>query len=58
VYSKSLLRSAFEAAVVIFAVAWLLNRAWELVKPLVPVIGVVVAVVVIRTLIMRRLRGW
>ncbi len=57
-YSKSLLRSALEAAFVIFAVAWLLNEAWQLVEPLVPVILAAIATVAVLKAISRRRNYW
>ncbi len=57
-YSKSLLRSALEAALVIFAVAWLLDRAWELVEPLLPVILAAIVTAAVLRAISRRRNYW
>lgn len=57
-FPKSWLRQLLEMAVGLVAVGLLLNWAWRLLRPLVPMLAVGVAVVSIATLLSRWRRYW
>ncbi len=55
---RSWLNRLFEAAVLLVIVALLLNWAWQLLRPLVPVLVVAGGIVAVGTLARRRYRQW
>lgn len=57
-FPKSWLRQLLDAAVGLVAVAMLLNWAWRLLQPLVPVLVVGAALVSIATVLNRWRRHW
>jgi xanthine/uracil permease len=57
-FPKSWLRQLLETAVGLVAVGLLLNWAWRLLRPLVPVIVVVAVAVTLVPVAVRRFRDW
>ena len=56
---KTWLDRLLESAIMITAVALLLNWAWMLIKPMIPIIVVIMGMVIILIMIMRRhYGGW
>lgn len=55
---RSLLSRLLEAALTLAAIAWLLSWAWQLLRPLVPVILVMTGVVLVGSFVVGRRRGW
>lgn len=55
---KSWLDRLLEFAIVLAAIGLLLNWAWHLIRPLVPVIVITAAIAIVGAMTLRRLRGW
>lgn len=55
---KSFGRSALELAITIFAVVWLLDRAWKLLHPLLPIICTVVVLLAVFGIVFRQRNNW
>lgn len=55
---KSGLDRLLEMAIVLVAIGLLLQWAWQLIRPLIPVVVIIAALVAVITLLVQRKRNW